>query len=187
MGIFYVENATVLVTGKDRHLLETFRYWVLSQFPNIGDVTISDLFDRIKIGEFSLVIHLVFTEQQLSSIGRSFQYRHLIVYHDSLFELFRTVQAVCSPLSRCMNALDSLLNERPLVEDAKPAASFTRREQEVLELFTRGMSVKEVAYALKISPYTVASHQRNLYLKTNSHTLQQLILFTLLHRRNNDS
>ena len=63
------------------------------------------------------------------------------------------------------------------------SSSFTKREREVLELFARGMSVKEVAYSLQISKYTVATHQRNLYLKTNSHSLQQLTLFASMEYR----
>ena len=32
-----------------------------------------------------------------------------------------------------------------------------------------------------ISPYTVITHKRNLYLKTGAHSMQQLALFALLH------
>ena len=59
--------------------------------------------------------------------------------------------------------------------------SITSREHEVLDWIASGASIKEISYAMGISPYTVITHKRNLYLKTGAHSMQQLALFALLH------
>lgn len=43
--------------------------------------------------------------------------------------------------------------------------SFTEREYEIAGLLSRGMSEKEIAYKLNISPDTVNNHTRNIRAK----------------------
>lgn len=106
----------------------------------------------------------------------------LIVYHERLAQnLQHEVPSVS--FEQCIEYLRGILHMKSETHGTGESVRFTARESEVLDLFAQGMSVKEVAYELSISPYTVAAHQRSLYLKTESHTLQQLTLFAALRQK----
>lgn len=46
----------------------------------------------------------------------------------------------------------------------------TRRERQILSLLADGLSQKEIANRLYLSPNTISTHVQNLYLKMNVHT-----------------
>jgi HD-GYP domain-containing protein (c-di-GMP phosphodiesterase class II) len=60
-------------------------------------------------------------------------------------------------------------------------AGLTRREVEVLRLVARGMSNKEVAQALVISPKTVANHVEHIYSKIDASSRAGASLFAMHH------
>lgn len=53
--------------------------------------------------------------------------------------------------------------------------SITEREKEILSLLAIGLSSKEIAEKLFISPHTVEYHRRQLLKKTKSRNIAQLI------------
>lgn len=52
----------------------------------------------------------------------------------------------------------------------------TRREEEVLQLLSEGMTAKDVAETLVVSSSTAKTHMRNIYAKLGIHTQNELIL-----------
>jgi len=60
-------------------------------------------------------------------------------------------------------------------------AGLTPREIEVLKLLARGISNKEIAERLVISPKTVASHAEHIYAKINAPTRAAAGLFAMQH------
>ncbi len=63
----------------------------------------------------------------------------------------------------------------------KEKASFSLRELEILELLIKGYPNKKVADQLKISYHTVTSHRRNIMKRTDSHNIQELIIFAKMN------
>lgn len=63
-----------------------------------------------------------------------------------------------------------------------PANALTEREQQVLECFANGMSYKETAEKLFISPRTVETHKNHIMEKLELRTLADLIKYAI---RNN--
>jgi DNA-binding NarL/FixJ family response regulator len=57
----------------------------------------------------------------------------------------------------------------------KNTEGLSEREMEVLRLVAQGYLNKEIAYKLGISPHTVGSHVKNLYLKLSVHTKVQVV------------
>jgi DNA-binding CsgD family transcriptional regulator len=49
--------------------------------------------------------------------------------------------------------------------NAQNNLELTPREQEIFTMLLTGKAPKEIAFTLKISPYTVNFHQKNLYRK----------------------
>ncbi len=173
----------VRIIGYQVYLIETFRYWFLSHFPSFDEVNVIILSkESSDIPPFTGVSLLVlFTESEIDC-ARNIANQYILIYHSSLMNYLHLFNNEKYPLKECMTFLDKKFLTHYRGED-DISSSFTKREREVLELFARGMSVKEVAYSLQISKYTVATHQRNLYLKTNSHSLQQLTLFASMEYR----
>ena len=54
----------------------------------------------------------------------------------------------------------------------------TNREKQILSLLVEGLSINNRAYKLGISPKTVVTHKRNLFLKANVHSNLQLMLWS---------
>lgn len=59
--------------------------------------------------------------------------------------------------------------------DKNTKVCFTARELEVLDLLSRGLSSKEIAEKLFISPHTVEYHRRQMLKKAESKNIAELI------------
>ena len=74
---------------------------------------------------------------------------------------------------------NSAFSESDAEEDAQrkqdKGEGLSEREMEVLRLVAQGYLNKEIAYKLGISPHTVGSHIKNLYLKLSVHTKVQVV------------
>jgi DNA-binding NarL/FixJ family response regulator len=75
-----------------------------------------------------------------------------------------------TPISaRAASHLLSLVRSEPVAAaasaDTPPAPTLSPREQELLEYFARGLSRKEAARVMSISPYTVAEYVQGIYRK----------------------
>jgi DNA-binding CsgD family transcriptional regulator len=57
---------------------------------------------------------------------------------------------------------------------AKNNLDLTPREEEIFTMLLSGRAPKEIAYTLKISPYTVNFHQKNLYRKLSIQSRAEL-------------
>ena len=55
----------------------------------------------------------------------------------------------------------------------------SKREKEITILISQGSCRKVIASKLKISLHTVDTHLRHLHIKTNTHSLPELIVWVL--------
>lgn len=62
--------------------------------------------------------------------------------------------------------------------------SFTAREAEIADLLARGMSEKEIAEKLNISPATVNNHTRNIREKFGLNKNIEIILIYIAYKNN---
>ncbi|MBI4379814.1 MAG: response regulator transcription factor [candidate division NC10 bacterium] len=98
---------------------------------------------------------------------------------EELIEAIRLVtggQAYLSPpLTRRL--LDDYLSR---VKEGQPAGDpLTEREREVLSLIAQGLTSKEIANRLAISPYTVERHRANAMGKLDLHNRAELIRYAI--------
>jgi len=59
--------------------------------------------------------------------------------------------------------------------------SLTARQREVLQLVAEGMTVKEIAAALNLSPKTVEFHKSQIMMQLDLHTTAELTKYALVH------
>jgi DNA-binding NarL/FixJ family response regulator len=67
---------------------------------------------------------------------------------------------------------------RPAVSKDEP---LTARQREVLQLVAEGMTVKEIASTLNISPKTVEFHKSHIMTQLDLHTTAELTKYALVH------
>ena len=63
--------------------------------------------------------------------------------------------------------------------DPKPLPSLTARQKEIVRLLVQGRTGKEVAATLGISAKTVEAHRNNIHLRTNCHTMAELVRYAI--------
>ncbi|MEM6857210.1 MAG: response regulator transcription factor [Pseudomonadota bacterium] len=98
---------------------------------------------------------------------------------DQIVSAIRDALAGLSPMSSAaaMYILDMIRSGEPLVEAAKDdeAAQLSPREVELLNLFARGLSYKEAATQMSISPLTVGNYVKTIYGKLAVHSRSEAV------------
>ena len=69
--------------------------------------------------------------------------------------------------------------EISLNSKAEETSILTKRETDILTLFAKGLSYKEVAEMLELSRHTINDHTKNIYVKLNVHTKNEAIFEAL--------
>jgi len=60
---------------------------------------------------------------------------------------------------------------------------FTSRETEIINLITQAKCRKTIASDLNISIHTIDAHLRNIYLKTQTHSMLELFVWVMKNRK----
>ena len=58
-------------------------------------------------------------------------------------------------------------------------AKLTKREIEVVQLIAQGKDRKKIADELNVSIHTVDTHIRHIHVKTNTHSLTEVMVWSL--------
>ena len=88
----------------------------------------------------------------------------------------------CSRHGTCRSSSTGSGNEgRPRRDERALLASLTGRETEILALLADGMSTRDVAERLDISPLTVQSHVKNILAKLGVHTKVEAVRIAWRH------
>ena len=61
----------------------------------------------------------------------------------------------------------------------EPIIELSRREKEIIMLVSKATCRKDIAKDLNISLHTVDAHLRHLRLKTNTHSIPELIIWAI--------
>jgi DNA-binding NarL/FixJ family response regulator len=77
--------------------------------------------------------------------------------------------------------LAKLRNKQQKDNDVSSCEKLTDREKSVLKLLIKGLSNKEVAEKLTISPHTVITHRKNIVEKTGIRSLSGLAIYAILN------
>jgi DNA-binding NarL/FixJ family response regulator len=97
----------------------------------------------------------------------------LLTGMESGLRLFRA-----EPGARATRSASAALTE---IDEAPPPAALSPREREVAALITRGLSNRQAADELSISPATVERHVANILLKLSFHSRAQIAAWAVAH------
>lgn len=100
--------------------------------------------------------------------------------HKDTLESFDETIYITDPEAVILNKLRNLHKQRN-TSHSSSGERLTDREKDVLKLLIQGLSNKEVADKLVISPHTVISHRKNIIEKTGIRSLAGLAVYAILN------
>ncbi len=95
-------------------------------------------------------------------------------YSDVAISLNDAPSLICYKINEVFNSA--------ILGDDEADSELTRRELEVLQLITRGLSNKEIADHLYVSIHTVISHRKNISEKTGIKSASGLTMYAILKK-----
>jgi DNA-binding CsgD family transcriptional regulator len=120
------------------------------------------------LAEFKLLVRKITTIPVLNIIDEG----ELDIFHlieDKSFKVIKIDFTLKNFLKNDIKILQNTLSEK---------VHLTDREKQILDFISQGMSVDDISLKLGISTKTVITHKRNLFIKTNVHSVNQLMFWS---------
>lgn len=111
---------------------------------------------------------------------KSVVYKVAIVYHllpTDLLNLFDDTFYIHESIDKLVQKLKLGFSSKEINTAKKQ--NLTEREKEILKLLAKGLSVKEIAEKVFLSPHTVLSHRKNISAKTGIKTIAGLTVYAV--------
>lgn len=156
--------------------------WFKSMSPDIHDPALDDFHKQRKLRELA-VIPLATSEKYYDFIELHFA-DNLMSHHQAVLNYVAEVLAKSWKNRDAGTFTESILHNAPTTKDLNPStpvlsvenpARLSRAEYRVCLLLSHGKSLKRVQSELEICQSTVRSHLRNIYAKTETHDLGELL------------
>lgn len=175
-----VETAPVIAEGLASILNHTASAEVVGIYRNIGDIT-----PIIASGKVDIVFASVALYRQLEECSELDDIA-VIGVQNALYgeDILRRFNAIVTTHST-PEEIERVLNETitaPAERSYSDSHELSERERDVLILVARGMTNKEIASELNISPHTVISHRKNIVHKTGIRSVAGLTVYAVLNK-----
>jgi len=111
-------------------------------------------------------------EMKLMALQSSLSEENLLNLYDDAFSLYDAAEAVVAKVTRLVAAPDATRRAEPL----------SPREKDIIVCVIRGMTNRQIADELHLSPHTVNTHRRNISAKLDIHTTSGLTIYAISNR-----
>lgn len=102
---------------------------------------------------------------------------------DYLFKDYDAVLRITDSVGQIANLFDHLIvTEENTTPNAEEGDGLTPREKEVVVCIVKGMTNKEIATKLYLSPHTVITHRRNIGKKLQIHSPSGLTIYAIMNK-----
>jgi DNA-binding NarL/FixJ family response regulator len=129
--------------------------------------------DRLKDMDLDKIRQKIEISDKIPIIGLLYQY-----FDRDVYNMFSVTIYITDTEDVILNKLRSKQKKE---QDTATGEKLTDREKSVLKLLLKGMSNKEVADKLMISPHTVITHRKNIVEKTGIRSLSGLAIYAILN------
>jgi DNA-binding NarL/FixJ family response regulator len=132
--------------------------------------------DRLKDTDLDKVRQKLGITDKVPFIGLLYQYFDREIYNIFVSTIY---------ITDTEDIILSRIRNKQKKEQDTTGEKLTDREKSVLKLLLKGMSNKEVADTLVISPHTVITHRKNIVEKTGIRSLSGLAIYAILNNITN--
>lgn len=163
------------------HALEVDNYEVmtLDKIKNISDLNILQIsLKKIRIFDQIADSHSICSTLQRVKFHKSFNWiigNKMILDHKTYINTFYDIRELFSMGDKMLKILEPITDN---LTNWQRFNSLSKREKELLFMFSKGMTNKQVADILCISDHTVRTHREQIRRKINVSNLYELIKFT---------
>jgi DNA-binding NarL/FixJ family response regulator len=130
--------------------------------------------DRLKDTDLDKIRQKIEISDKIPVIGLLYQY-----FDREVYNMFAATIYITDTEDVILSKLRN--KQKKEHEVATTGEKLTDREKSVLKLLLKGMSNKEVADKLVISPHTVITHRKNIVEKTGIRSLSGLAIYAILN------
>ena len=102
------------------------------------------------------------------------------LHPQNLINQFDSILSIYDTIEQMRDKLIQLLNMIVEVEDQKKELS--QREKEIIVCIVKGLSNKQIADELFLSPHTIATHRRNISNKLQIHSSSGLTIYAIVNK-----
>lgn len=102
---------------------------------------------------------------------------------ESLFKDYDGILRITDSVGQIANLFDHLIvTEESQANSSEEGDGLTPREKEVVVCIVKGMTNKEIATKLYLSPHTVITHRRNISKKLQIHSPSGLTIYAIMNK-----
>ena len=131
--------------------------------------------DDVKIIVLSFIVNVQIIKQAMRKGANGF-----ISKSASIIELLNAIEEVKAGNQFISKKIrDEIL--KSMVTEEKISFQLTQREKDVLEGICKGLTIKEIAFGLKLKYHTVQYYHKNILVKLKVKRSSDLIVFAMLH------
>lgn len=114
----------------------------------------------------------------ISVVAVVYQYvpAEMLRHFDGIIDIYEDGETIVRKLIKTIEAVPQK-NSQPIIENIE----LSDREKDTLIALSKGLTNKEIADKLCISPHTVISHRKNIVRKTGIKTIAGLTLYALFN------
>lgn len=122
--------------------------------------------------------HTISSNDQAKFVALSFG-----TYPKDLFREYDAVLCVSDSTQEIVSLFERLASpEEAQIPSSEESNSLTPREREVVVCIVKGMTNKEIAQQLFLSPHTVITHRRNISKKLQIHSSSGLTIYAIMNK-----
>jgi len=175
-----VETSPIIAEGIAAILRRTATVEVVGIYRNIGDLTPLIATRRVDIVIASVSLYRQLEEANELDDMAIIGLQSALCSEDILrrFNAIITTHSTPEDIERIVNDTVTAPTERSYSESHE----LSERERDVLILVAQGMTNKEIASKLNISPHTVISHRKNIVHKTGIRSVAGLTVYAVLNK-----
>lgn len=175
-----VERSELIAEGIRAILEYSASISIIGRYDNLGDVEAlvhSDSVDAIVMS--STLGHQLETSSLVGALPIvALQW---CATEESLLRRFSSIVSIYNSGEEIIKAVCDAC-EQPQEHNYNDSHELSERERDVLILVARGMTNKEIAVELNISPHTVMSHRKNIVHKTGIRSVAGLTVYAVLNK-----
>jgi DNA-binding NarL/FixJ family response regulator len=149
---------------------------------NLVDTTGIEIIEKLRLLEVDVKIIIIsmyndkLLIEKCKKLGvHAYCSKHII--NSELLDILRRVEDNLFLVDKSIKKKIKSNSSSIVKEDFEKLSNLTSREKELIKLFAKGLTSKEIANELFVSSFTVTTHKKNIYKKLDINSVAELVTF----------